>query len=68
VVKMANQNAVAEAEELAALLGILTPRYRQLVARSDFRPALNKLARKLVRQAGDHPAAARLEDARAELG
>jgi hypothetical protein len=61
---MATERAIAEAEELAALLGILTPRYRQLVARSDFRVALDRLAKKLVKEAGDHPAAARLEDAR----
>jgi hypothetical protein len=64
VVKMANENAVAEAEELAALLGNLTPAYRQLVARSDFRGALDRLAKKLVKEARGHPAAARLEDAR----
>jgi hypothetical protein len=64
---MPSEQAIAEAEELAALLGNLTPKYRQLVGRADFRAALNKLADKLAKEVQGHPAAARLQDARAEF-
>jgi hypothetical protein len=64
---VATERAIAEAEELAALLGNLTPKYRQLVARSDFKAALMKLADKLGKEARGHPAADRLKDARAEF-
>jgi hypothetical protein len=63
----ATQKTIAEAEELAALLGNLTPHYRRLVERSDFRSPLLKLAGKLIKEVQGHPAAARLQDARAEF-
>jgi hypothetical protein len=63
----ATQKAIAQAEELSALLGNLTPQYRRLVERADFTSGLMKLAAKLVKEVGDHPAAARLENARAEF-
>jgi hypothetical protein len=64
---VATDKQIAEAEELASLLGKLHPAYATLVARSDFRTPLTKLADKLAKQVGGTPVAAELKRAKANL-
>jgi hypothetical protein len=63
----ADAERIAEAEELASLLGNLYPRYRLLLGRSDFRDALTKLAGKLAKETCGTPVATELEGPKRSL-
>jgi len=65
---MASNERIAEAEELASLLGNLDPAYKTLLNDPDFRKPLSELADKLAKETSGTAVAAELEAALTWLG